>query len=104
MRHGIDPQLLSKHGQVVTALAHELVRLRPDDRVRRVLEFVAELDTSAGTVQAALDYLGSIGAAELEARGRLGTFARALNYPLLWSLAYNRPLVGVFPAAVHQAL
>jgi DNA-binding CsgD family transcriptional regulator len=87
--------LLSKQGQVVRALAAELLARQADER--RVQEYGAQIGASTGTVQSALDYLQSAGGVRLEARGRLGTFARELHYPILWALAEGRPLVGSMP-------
>ncbi len=89
--------LFSKHGQVVAALAHSLLERAPGERITRVQEFAARLDASVGTVQAGLSYLSSVGAARLEAHGRLGTYVVELDYPLLWMLAMHRPLVGALP-------
>lgn len=89
--------LLSKHGMVVTELAQQLLATVPGMRSRRVQEYAEELQVSVGTVQAALEYIQERGAARLEARGRLGTYVSELNYPLLWSLALHRPIVGAMP-------
>lgn len=89
--------LLSKHGLVVTELARTLLACLPGERIGRVQEYAEQFDAGVGTVQAALEALGIMGAARLEPRGRLGTYATQLNYPLLWSLAFNRPLVGAMP-------
>src|SRR4051812_18657515 len=89
--------LLSKQGLVITELARSLLLCETGDRTARVQEYAERLDASVGTVQVALTYLQSVGAAQLEPRGRLGTYARMLNYPLLWKLALNRPLSGGMP-------
>lgn len=89
--------LFSKHGQVVAALARSLLERAPGERVTRMQEYAARLDASVGTIQAALTYLTSVDAAQFEMRGRLGTYVTALNYPLLWTLAMRRPLVGALP-------
>ncbi len=89
--------LLSKHGMVVAELARALLDCKPGERVARVQEYAIRLDASVGTVQSALDYLQSAGAADLVARGRLGTYVRNLHYPLLWAFGQQRPLVGALP-------
>lgn len=89
--------LLSKYGIAVTELAWTLLNCIPDQRLARVQEYAERFDVSVGTVQAALGYLQSAGAAVLDARGRLGTYVRELQYPQLWSLALNRPIIGTMP-------
>lgn len=102
--HADVEALFSKHGQTVAALARSMLERVPGDRITRVHEYAARLDASAGTVQAGLNYLTSVGAARLEARGRLGTYVVALEYPLLWSLAMRRPLVGALPLIYSRRL
>ena len=89
--------LLSRHGIVVTQLAKRFLSHSAEERILSVVEHSQELGTSVGTVQSAINYLQDQGAIELEARGRLGTFIRALDYSRLWLLAHNRPLVGALP-------
>jgi hypothetical protein len=102
--HQITSSLLSKHGVIVTELASALLHCAPGERIKRVQEYAADLDASVGTIQSALDYLQESGAAQLEARGRLGTFAQVLHYPLLWSLAQHRPMVGSMPLPYTKRL
>jgi hypothetical protein len=82
---------------VVRALAGELLSTGVGDRLARIQEYAARFGASVGTVQAALSYLQSAGAATLEARGRLGTFATALDYPRLWTFASSMPVAGALP-------
>jgi hypothetical protein len=89
--------LLSKHGVVVTELAQMLLNCAPGERIERVQTYAERFDAGVGTVHAALGYLQTSGAATLEARGRLGAYISALNYPLLWSLALHRPIIGALP-------
>ncbi len=89
--------LMSKQGMVVTELARILISAVQGGRLAPVQEYAARLEAGAGTVQAALDYLQKHGAVRLEARGRLGTHATELSYPLLWSLAFQRPIIGSMP-------
>jgi ABC-type amino acid transport substrate-binding protein len=89
--------LLSKQGVVVTELARRLLGMGVGERLVRIQEHAAQFDVSVGTMQSALDYLQAHGAARLDARGRLGTFVGELHYPLLWSLAHNRPISGCMP-------
>lgn len=89
--------LLSKHGLVVAELASELLHSAAGERIGRIQGYAERFDVSVGTVQMALSYLQSTGAADLEVRGRLGSFVRKLHYPLLWSLALNRPISGAMP-------
>ncbi len=96
--------LFSKHGQIVAALARSLLERAPGDRITRVHEYAARLDASVGTVQAGLQYLTATGAVQLEARGRLGTYVVAINYPLLWAIAMRRPLVGALPLIYSRRL
>ncbi|MGB9750685.1 MAG: hypothetical protein C0183_04590 [Roseiflexus castenholzii] len=102
--HADDEPLFSKQGQIVAALARSLLERTPGDRITRVHEYAARLDASVGTVQAGLQYLTSIGAVHLEARGRLGTYVIAIDYPLLWSIAMRRPLVGALPLIYSRRL
>lgn len=99
----IEP-LLSKHGRVVVILAEMLLKCAPGDRLLAVQEYAAQLDVSVGTVQAALDYLQTENLTEFESRGRLGTFARVLHYPSLWSLAKRRSIVGTMPLPYSRRL
>lgn len=94
---GRASELLSKHGLVATELASTLLTCTTGERIERIQEYAARFDVSVGTVQAALGYLQSTGAVELEARGRLGTYVRRLNYPSLWSLTLRRPIIGALP-------
>jgi hypothetical protein len=89
--------LLSKQGLAITTLARALLGAAPGERILSVQAFASQIDASVGTVQAALDYLQDTGAAKLEARGRLGTFASQLNYPMLWGLALHRAVIGALP-------
>lgn len=102
--HADDESLFSKHGQIVAALARSLLERTPGDRITRVHEYAARLDASVGTVQAGLQYLTSVGAVHLEARGRLGTYAVTIDHPLLWSIAMRRPLVGALPLIYSRRL
>jgi hypothetical protein len=97
-------ELLSKQGQVITELAKQLLTSRIDDSILRVQDYATELDTSVGTIHSSLNYLQSIGATQLEGRGRLGTFVQSLDYPLLWSIAVGRPLVGAMPLPYTRRL
>lgn len=90
-------ELLSKQGQVITVLAGQLLASKPGDALLRVQDNATELEASVGTIHSSLNYLQDIGAAQLEGRGRLGTFAQTLDYSLLWSLAMRRPLIGAMP-------
>jgi hypothetical protein len=94
-----DPstELFSHHGLIVRELAKELLSTVPGERLARIQEYATRFDASVGSVQAALSYLQSTGAARLEARGRLGTFVAALHYPLLWTFASPRPIAGALP-------
>jgi hypothetical protein len=89
--------LLSKQGLVVAALAGDLLHAAAGDRIERIEAYAERFDVSVGTVQMALVYLMSSGAADLVMRGRLGSFVQTLHYPLLWSLALNRPISGALP-------
>jgi hypothetical protein len=89
--------LLSKQGLAVTRIAQALLEISPGDRVEPVQEQSSRHGASVGTIQAALDYLHTSGAATIEARGRLGSFAISLDYPQLWSFAQRRALVGALP-------
>ncbi|MBA3943006.1 MAG: hypothetical protein H0X37_00420 [Herpetosiphonaceae bacterium] len=89
--------LMSKQGLVVTELARILFMAVPGGRLAPVQEYAAQLSVGTGTVQAALEYLQEQGAVRLEARGRLGSYAAELSYPLLWSLAFQRPIIGAMP-------
>ena len=102
--HEYTFELLSKQGQVITALASQLLASKPGDSIQRVQDYAVSLDTSVGTIHSSLNYLQSIGAATLEGRGRLGTFVQGLDYPLLWSLAIRRPIVGAMPLPYTRRL
>jgi hypothetical protein len=91
------PALLSKQGVVVTGLARALLACAPGERIGRVQDYAARYNASLGTVQAALEYLHTIDAVRLDARGRRGTYARVLDYPALWRLGTRRPVVGALP-------
>src|SRR4051812_4159485 len=95
--HNRATALLSKHGLVVAELASELLSSAAGERIGRIQAYAERFDVSVGTVQMALSYLQSSGAADLDVRGRLGSFVRQLHYPLLWSLALNRPISGALP-------
>jgi hypothetical protein len=96
--------LLSKYGRVVKNLASELLNCAPGDRLLPVQEYAARLEVSVGTVQSALDHLQAVGSATFDPRGRLGTFARSLHYPLLWSLAKSRSVIGTMPLPYSRRL
>lgn len=89
--------LISKQGQAVAALARDLLNSVPGERIGRMQEYATRLDSSVGTIQAALEFLQTAGAASLDARGRLGTFARVLDYVKLWTFGPNRPIIGALP-------
>lgn len=89
--------LLSKQGATVADLAQMLLLARVGDRIEPIQEQAARLDASVGTVQTALEYLQSIGAAEIVSRGRLGSFVQRLRYAQLWQLATHRALSGALP-------
>src|SRR5262245_27744670 len=95
--HNRATALLSKHGLVVAELASELLHAAAGERIGRIQAYAERFDVSVGTAQMALRHLQSSGAADLEIRGRLGSFVRQLNYPLLWSFALNRPITGALP-------
>jgi DNA-binding transcriptional ArsR family regulator len=89
--------LFSRQGLLVCELAKRLLLQQAEERLAPLTELSQAFGLSVGTTQAALSYLQAQGAVELEARGRLGTFIRALNYGRLWALAYQRPLTGALP-------
>lgn len=96
--HRITSQaLMTRQGQAILALARVLADAKPGDRLLPVQDYADLFHVGAGTVQHALDYLQDSGAAQLEARGRLGTFVAALDYVRLWRLGYQRPVVGALP-------
>lgn len=97
LQHQQARALLSKQGLVVAELANDLLRAAPGERIERIELYAERFQASVGTVQAALSYLQSTGATELDIRGRLGSFVRRLRYPLLWSFALNRPISGALP-------
>jgi hypothetical protein len=102
--HADAEPLFSKHGQIVAALARSLLERAPGDRITRIHEYAARLEASVGTVQAGLQYLTSVSAVRLEARGRLGTYVVAIDYPLLWTIAMRRPLIGALPLVYSRRL
>ncbi len=89
--------LLSKQGLAVMRVAQALLEISPGDRVEPVQEQSSRHGASVGTIQAALDYLHTSGAAAIEARGRLGSFAISLDYPQLWRFVQRRALIGALP-------
>jgi ABC-type amino acid transport substrate-binding protein len=89
--------LLTKHGQIVMALARALLEAAPGDRLLPVQEYADLFQAGAGTVQSALDFLQDVAAARLEARGRLGTYVAEVNYPRLWQISQHRPMIGAMP-------
>jgi hypothetical protein len=89
--------LMTRHGQMVIALARMLAAAESGDRLLPVQEYAELFQAGAGTVQSALDYLQAIGAAQLEPRGRLGTYVAALDYVRLWQIGYQRSLIGSLP-------
>ena len=95
--HKLATALLSKQGLVVAKLASELLHSIAGERIGRIEAYAERFDVSVGTVQMALGYLQSTEAADFDVRGRLGSFVRQLDYPLLWLLALNRPISGALP-------
>lgn len=96
--HRITAQaFMTRQGRIVVELARVLVEMKPGDRLLPVQEYAELFHVGAGTVQNALDYLQDSGAAQLEARGRLGTSIAMLDYIRLWRLGYQRPMVGALP-------
>jgi len=89
--------LLTKHGQIVMALARTLLEAAPGDRLLPVQEYADLFQAGAGTVQSALDFLQDVAAARLEPRGRLGTYVVAVDYPRLWQISHHRPMTGAMP-------
>jgi YhfZ C-terminal domain/Helix-turn-helix domain len=89
--------LVSKQGVAVMRLANLLLTHEQGDRLQPIQQYAGEFGTGVGTVQAALAYLQEIGAVDLESRGHLGTFVRAINYPLIWSLTGQNHIVGGMP-------
>lgn len=96
--------LLSKHGLVVTELARELMNNRSGEALARVQEYAQRFSASTGTIQSALNYLQAAEAVQTESRGRLGSFVRAIDYPLLWTLALGRAMVGALPLPYSKRL
>ena len=93
----MDDLLLSKQGFAIMRIAQALLEIRPGQRIEPVQEQATRHGTSVGTIQAALDQLQLSGATQIEARGRLGSYATALNYPQLWGIARRRALIGALP-------
>jgi hypothetical protein len=89
--------LLSKQGVAIAALAQALLACVPGQRIEPIQEHAIRLNTSVGTIQAALDSIQEFGAATIEARGRLGSFAVRLDYAQLWRLGQQRAIVGALP-------
>ncbi|HHW88660.1 MAG TPA: hypothetical protein GX400_20925 [Chloroflexi bacterium] len=89
--------LLTKHGQIVMALARALLEAAPGDRLLPVQEYADLFQAGAGTVQSALDFLQDIAAARLEPRGRLGTYIAEVDYRRLWQISQHRPMIGAMP-------
>lgn len=89
--------LLTKHGQIVMALARSLLEAAPGDRLLPVQEYADLFQAGAGTVQSALDFLQDVAAARLEPRGRLGTYVAEVDYLRLWQISHHRPMIGAMP-------
>lgn len=89
--------LLTKHGQIVMALARALLEAAPGDRLLPVQEYADLFQAGAGTVQSALDFLQDVAAARLEPRGRLGTYIAEVDYRRLWQISQHRPMIGAMP-------
>jgi hypothetical protein len=82
---------------LVSALARELVRRRPGDRLPTVGQFQEQLGVGSGTVQARLRALESAGAISLKARGREGTFLVDVDVTRLWLIGNLGPIRGILP-------
>ncbi len=89
--------LLSKQGVTIAALAQTLLERVPGERIEPIQDQAIRLNASVGTIQAALDSIQELGAATIEARGRLGSFVVQLNYPQLWKLGQQRAVIGALP-------
>lgn len=89
--------LLTKHGQIVMALAHALLEAAPGDRLLPVQEYADLFQAGAGTVQSAFDFLQDVAAAKLDPRGRLGTYVAEVDYLRLWQISHHRPMIGAMP-------
>lgn len=89
--------LFSKQGLVTTQLAWDLLQYQPEDQIARAQDYAQKYEVGAGTVQAALQQLLNAGVVQVEARGRWGSFIRAINYPGLWEYTVRGPVVGSMP-------
>ncbi len=97
LQPAVDQGLLTKQGQIIVSLAGQLASAKPGERLLPVQEYAELFQAAAGTLQNALDYLQEIGAAKLDARGRLGTYVVGLDYAQLWQIGFRRPLIGAVP-------
>lgn len=96
-RASIRSSLLSKRGAVAIAVAGDLLKRSLNDRINTVREYASELDASVGTIEAAFTFIESMDAVELKSRGRSGSFIKGIRYPVLWSIAHGRAIVGGLP-------
>lgn len=97
-------ELLSKQGKIVTQIAEDLIVRQLDERVPSMQDYAQQFDASVGTVQSAMTYLQSESAVSFVARGRLGAFIDHIDYPLLWNLSRNRPMISVLSLPYSRQL
>lgn len=87
----------ARGGATVTRLSRFLLGCRAGERLPKLHLLAGQFSCSNGTLQTAISTLENLGAAELESRGRSGTFVVNLDYSQLWELAGNRFISIVMP-------
>lgn len=85
---------LKKQGVIVQLLATEFLNYRIGDRILSISDMEKKYDVARGTIQNAITFLKSVGAIQLESKGRLGTIIQSMNPELLNEYALSNMIFG----------
>lgn len=90
-------QLHSKSYLTTQFLARYFLSIDVGDKIKTVSDFLAEFDSSRGTIQNSIEFLRESGAIEFTVHGKMGKVLKAKNIPLLMKYADINFFVGVMP-------
>ncbi len=77
----------------IKQMAAHLLSLEEGEQLKSTRELADEMQVSVGSISYAVNYLEQIGAAEINRRGRLGSFLEKKAPARLWKIIENAPMI-----------
>lgn len=92
-------RLLTPLQRTVRAIVIDALAMGPGETLPINTHYLAQFETSAGSIQRALRLLSDQGALKVVSRGHLGRVIRSIDVGRAWNIAGLRPICLLFPPA-----